>query len=283
MEYKSPINTGIPNQGSTEDLLTFAAEIGSSLLIQNRELEEINKALSLKIESLSNDNTSIVNQVKDLEIINESLKSRIIYLEEENKNFHSKLKFQIKGENDINENLYLQKEKEILNLNSEIENKDNDIKKAKDKINKLNDICQMQSDEILALQVDQEKWRKQNLTLEKLKEEKNEYRNSLESLEFDFTKLDQENIELKESLNNLNETIDKKNKTITNYNSLNTEILKELEEIIYKSINVNEENNDNFKKRKKEYFLFNIDINNKISDLKGDINEMIKSFFILLN
>jgi len=278
MENNNPSNLNLENPESNDDLLTFAAEIGSSLLIQNRELEELNKALYLKIQNITNDNISIGNQYKDLENINQTLRSRIQFLENENKAIHSKLKLQIKGENEIKDNLYLQKEKEILYLNSEILNKDNDIKKSKEKINKLSDLCQIQKNEILALQIDQEKLKKQNLTLEKLKDEKAEYRNSLENLENDFNKLDNENIELKESLNNLNETIDKKSKIISKYNSLNTGILKELEKILIKSMNINDENNNNAKKDK-ESLLFNININSLLSDVNSDMNEMIKYFF----
>ncbi|OUM65469.1 hypothetical protein PIROE2DRAFT_7488 [Piromyces sp. E2] len=275
MEDDNPINS---NTKSTEELLTFAAEIGSSLLIQNRELEELNKTLSRKIDNLTNDNVAIGSQYKDLEEINRSLKSRIQYLEDENNHIYNKLKLQIQGENDIKDNLFLQKEKEIFQLNSEIENKDNIIKKARETINELNNLCQKQKDEILELQIDQEESKIQNKALEKLKEEKKEYRSSLENLEIDFNKLDQENIELKDSLDNMNVLIDIKNKTITKYNSLNTGILKELEKIILNSMNMKQDNNLKTEKFE-ENFIFNINIDNLPLDLNTDINEMLKCFF----
>jgi len=267
------------NPGSTEELLTFAAEIGSSLLIQNRELEEINKNLSLKVENLTNDHLAISNQYQELESINQSLRSRIQFLEEENGHIHNKLKFQIKGENDLKDNLYLQKEREIYQLNSEIEQKDNDIKKAKEKITELIDTCKKQKNEILKLQEDQEDNFKQHIALEKLKDEKKEYRNSIENLELDVSKLDIENNELKESLNKTNEVLNDKNKIITKYNFINTEILKELEKIITNSMNIKQDKISLEKKEKKEeHFLFGIHIDNLTVDIKGDINEMVKCF-----
>ncbi|ORX85411.1 hypothetical protein BCR32DRAFT_265684 [Anaeromyces robustus] len=279
MENDNPINSG-----STEQLLTFAAEIGSSLLIQNRELEELNKTLSLKIDNLTNDNLSISNQYQELENINHSLRTRIQYLEEENEHIHNKLKFQIKEENNIKDNLFLQKENKIYQLSLEIEDKDNDIKKAKNKIKDLTDICQQQKEDILKLQEEHEESIKQNIVLERLKDEKKEYRNSLESLEIDYNRLDQENNDLKESLDKINEKMDEKSKIIANYNNINTNVLKELENIILSSMNIKEDkensNSPTKIKKKEECLIFSINSNNLASEnLNDDVNEMIKCFF----
>jgi len=268
------------NLKSNEELLTSEQEIDYSLLIRNRELEEINKNLSLKIENLENEQLAISRQCQELKSINQSLKKRIHFLEEENEQIHNKLKFQIKEENNIKEDVFFQKEKEIYQLTIEIEQKDIDIKKAKEKIDELSNICKKQNDEILRYQISQKENKKQHITMEKLEGEKKKYRNDLEILESDVSKLDKENNKLMESLNIANEALNDKNKMVTKYNFINTEILKELEKISINSSDIKQANDSSTMERnvKEEHFLFGIHIDNLITDIKGDIIEMVKYY-----